>query len=169
MRIGILTGGGDVPGLNACIKAVVTRVTDEGHQVVGIRRGWGGLVSTNPDDPDSIKENLIPLTRANTRTIDRSGGTVLHTVPHQPAEGAGQGACPSSSPTASGARSARPHPPRAACARGPGHRRAHPDRRRRHALIRLRLHDEGFPVIAIPKTMDNDVYGTDYASASPPP
>ncbi|MEX1126639.1 MAG: 6-phosphofructokinase, partial [Acidimicrobiia bacterium] len=43
MRIGILTGGGDVPGLNACIKAVVNRVVSEGHQVVGVRRGWGGL------------------------------------------------------------------------------------------------------------------------------
>jgi ATP-dependent phosphofructokinase / diphosphate-dependent phosphofructokinase len=50
MRIGILTGGGDVPGLNACIKAVVNRVAHEGHDVIGIRRGWGGLVETNPED-----------------------------------------------------------------------------------------------------------------------
>ncbi len=48
MRIGILTGGGDVPGLNPCIKAVVNRVTDGGHEVVGIRRGWAGLLETNP-------------------------------------------------------------------------------------------------------------------------
>ncbi len=48
MRIGILTGGGDAPGLNACIKGVVTRVSQDGHEVIGIRRGWGGLTSTNP-------------------------------------------------------------------------------------------------------------------------
>ena len=54
MRIGILTGGGDVPGLNPCIKAVVGRVADGGHEVVGIRRGWGGLLETNPDDADGF-------------------------------------------------------------------------------------------------------------------
>ncbi len=54
MRIGILTGGGDVPGLNPCIKAVVNRAEDEGQQVVGIRRGWWGLLHLNPDDPKSV-------------------------------------------------------------------------------------------------------------------
>ena len=53
MKIGILTGGGDVPGLNPCIKAAVYRAIDEGHEIVGIRRGWGGLMDLNPDDPDS--------------------------------------------------------------------------------------------------------------------
>ena len=51
MRIGILTGGGDVPGLNPCIKAVVSRAEDAGMTVVGIRRGWGGLLNYNPDIP----------------------------------------------------------------------------------------------------------------------
>jgi 6-phosphofructokinase 1 len=50
MRIGILTGGGDVPGLNPCIKAVVNRVAEQGHDVLGFRRGWGGLLHSNPDD-----------------------------------------------------------------------------------------------------------------------
>ena len=56
MRIGILTGGGDVPGLNPCIKAAVYRAADEGHEMVGIRRGWGGLLNMNRDDPSTIAE-----------------------------------------------------------------------------------------------------------------
>src|SRR5690554_3917277 len=78
MRIGILTGGGDVPGLNPCIKAVVTRVHEEGHEVVGIRRGWGGLVTTDLDDPATVRANLLDLDPGVVRTIDRSGGTFLH-------------------------------------------------------------------------------------------
>ena len=61
MRIGVLTGGGDVPGLNACVKAIVNRVADEGHEVVGIRRGWGGLVGVNPGDDASLAANLLSL------------------------------------------------------------------------------------------------------------
>ena len=79
MRIGILTGGGDVPGLNPCIKAVVYRADGEGQQVIGIRRGWGGLLQFNPDDPESIAKCTIPLDSAHVRTIDRTGGTFLHT------------------------------------------------------------------------------------------
>ena len=59
MRLGILTGGGDVPGLNAAIKAVVTRAASEGHEVVGIRRGWGGLLNTDLDDEATIAANEI--------------------------------------------------------------------------------------------------------------
>ena len=74
--IGILTGGGDVPGLNPVIKSVVYRATELGRQVIGIRKGWEGLTHlTGPDDETYIR----PLTRENTRTIDRSGGTILHT------------------------------------------------------------------------------------------
>src|SRR5262245_15448516 len=79
MRIGILTGGGDVPGLNPCIKAVVNRVADGGHEVFGIRRGWAGLLETNPDDAQSVAANVTPLSPAAVRTIDRTGGTILHT------------------------------------------------------------------------------------------
>src|SRR3712207_3804316 len=79
MRIGILTGGGDVPGLNPCIKAVVNRVVDDGHEVVGIRRGWAGLLTCQPDDPDSVAASIVPLDPVRVRTIDRTGGTVLHT------------------------------------------------------------------------------------------
>ena len=79
MRIGVLTGGGDVPGLNPCIKALVYRAIDEGNEVIGFRRGWWGPLNYNLDDPTSDERCLLPLTKKNTRTIDRSGGTFLHT------------------------------------------------------------------------------------------
>ncbi|MBV9498469.1 MAG: 6-phosphofructokinase, partial [Acidobacteriaceae bacterium] len=78
-KIGILTGGGDVPGLNAVIKSVVYRATTDGHEVTGIRLGWKGLIDLNFDDKNSVKRYILPLTRENTRTIDRTGGTFLHT------------------------------------------------------------------------------------------
>ena len=77
-RIGILTGGGDVPGLNSVIKEVVYRGTENRCEIVGIRRGWEGLTHLNPDDPATKKHYILPLDRANTRTIDRFGGTMLH-------------------------------------------------------------------------------------------
>jgi 6-phosphofructokinase len=77
-RIGILTGGGDVPGLNSVIKGVVAGTEPLGYEVIGIRRGWMGLTHTRPgEQPGS--EFLVPLTIDNTRSIDRTGGTVLHT------------------------------------------------------------------------------------------
>ncbi len=78
-KIGILTGGGDVPGLNAVIKNVVYRSSTDGHKVTGIRLGWKGLTDLNLDDEDSVKHYILPLNRENTRTIDRTGGTFLHT------------------------------------------------------------------------------------------
>src|SRR6478672_11665570 len=78
MRLGVLTGGGDVPGLNPCIKAFVNRVHAAGHEVVGIRRGWGGLVRYDLDGA-ADQEHVISLTPGTVRTIDRTGGTVLHT------------------------------------------------------------------------------------------
>ena len=79
MRIGILTGGGDVPGLNPCIKAVVNRVAHEGHEVVGLRRGWAALLEYDLDDPAARDEFFLPLDANTVRTIDRTGGTFLHT------------------------------------------------------------------------------------------
>jgi 6-phosphofructokinase 1 len=162
MRIGILTGGGDVPGLNACIKAVVNRVAEEGHEVVGIRRGWGGLAYYNPDDPQATGNDLITLDPGVVRTIDRTGGTFLHTSRTNPGKvrateipdfldvEAGEG----------GHADITPHVLRVL------------EDRAIDVLIPiggddtlsygLRLHEEGVPVIAIPKTMDNDVHGTDY-------
>jgi 6-phosphofructokinase 1 len=77
-RIGILTGGGDVPGLNTVIKSVVYRGTEIGCEVVGIRRGWEGLTHVDLNDPASRQHYILPLNRENTRTIDRTGGTFLH-------------------------------------------------------------------------------------------
>jgi 6-phosphofructokinase len=77
-NIGILTGGGDVPGLNVVIKGVVYRATTDGHNVTGIRLGWKGLTDLNFDDPTSVARYVLPLTRENTRRIDRTGGTALH-------------------------------------------------------------------------------------------
>jgi len=166
MRIGVLTGGGDVPGLNPCIKAVVERAVDEGHEVIGIRRGWAGLLYLNPDDPETYDKCFIKLDKSKVRTIDRTGGTFLHTSRTNPAN-----VKPKDVP---------------AFLRDPN--RPETDDKARldftpHVLKNLeflgidrlipiggddtlsfgeRLHSEGFPVIAIPKTMDNDVYGTDY-------
>ena len=61
MRIGILTGGGDVPGLNPAIKAAVMRLIEAGHEMVGIRRGWGGLLNFNMDDEKSTETFTLPL------------------------------------------------------------------------------------------------------------
>jgi 6-phosphofructokinase 1 len=85
-RKGILTGGGDVPGLNSVIKAVVYRGSEIGYEVIGIRRGWEGLTHVNLKDPGSKARYIWPLTRENTRTIDRTGGTVLHTSRTNPAK-----------------------------------------------------------------------------------
>ena len=79
-RIGILTGGGDVPGLNAAIKAFVYRLLDDDqYEIVGLRRGWAALINIVPEAGADNSEWIFPLTRYNTRAIDRTGGTVLHT------------------------------------------------------------------------------------------
>jgi 6-phosphofructokinase 1 len=162
MRIGICTGGGDVPGLNPCIKAVVNRVADEGHEVLGIRRGWGGLLETNPDDEASLAANVVSLSPSAVRTIDRTGGTMLHTSRTNPGR-----VKPGKVPVFLADQ---------AVGDGPFDFTAHTirviERLGLDALVPiggddtlsygLRLHEEGIPVIAIPKTMDNDVHGTDY-------
>jgi ATP-dependent phosphofructokinase / diphosphate-dependent phosphofructokinase len=165
MRIGVLTGGGDVPGLNPCIKALVNRVTDDGHKVVGLRRGWAGLLECQPDDPDSVAACMIPLDPRSVRTIDRSGGTILHTSRTNPAR-----VRPSELPAFLAERYSGDS--------GDGLRDCTPyvletiEKLELDALVpiggddtlsyALRLHEENVPVVAIPKTMDNDVHGTDY-------
>lgn len=86
MRIGILTGGGDVPGLNSVIKGVTYRASELDYEVIGIRRGWEGLTHVNFDDPASKSRYILPLTRDNTRTIDRTGGTFLHSSRTNPSK-----------------------------------------------------------------------------------
>ncbi|HLB49686.1 MAG TPA: 6-phosphofructokinase, partial [Anaerolineales bacterium] len=78
-RLGILTGGGDVPGLNVAIKAVVARAQAHDIEVVGLRRGWMSVIAINPDDSTTLDHWTMPLTMERVRTIDRTGGTILHT------------------------------------------------------------------------------------------
>ena len=162
MRLGILTGGGDVPGLNAAIKAVVMRAASEGHEVVGIRRGWGGLLHIEPDDPASVGANSLDLDAGVVRTIDRTGGTFLHTSRTNPAKvkEADEPGFLAGGRVDDGPRDHTGHVLHAIEQLGID------------AMIPiggddtlsfgLRLHQEGVPVVAIPKTMDNDVHGTDY-------
>ena len=164
-RIGLLTGGGDVPGLNPCIKAIVTRAEEEGLQAVGIRRGWAGMVDIDLDKPDTIAANAIELSRAKVRTIDRTGGTWLHTSRTNPANMRENDLPPHLKPVAvpgtqEGRFDVTPHVVKVIEKLGidvvisiGG------DDTQSYAV---RLHDEGVPVVAIPKTMDNDVHGTDY-------
>ncbi len=85
-RIGILTGGGDVPGLNSVIKSVVYRGSEIGCKVIGVRRGWEGLTHVDLEDPASRTRYILPLNRDNTRTIDRTGGTYLHSSRTNPSK-----------------------------------------------------------------------------------
>jgi 6-phosphofructokinase 1 len=85
-RVGILTGGGDVPGLNSVIKSVVYQGSEIGCEVIGIRRGWEGLTHVDLSDPASRARYIQPLNRENTRTIDRTGGTYLHSSRTNPAK-----------------------------------------------------------------------------------
>src|SRR5262245_41244432 len=78
-RIGVLTGGGDVPGLNPCIKSLVYGATARGYEVVGIKRGWAGLLDFDLDADVSQDACAAPLIKNDVRTIDRTGGTFLHT------------------------------------------------------------------------------------------
>jgi len=164
-RIGILTGGGDVPGLNVAIKAVVGRAAAHGIEVVGLRRGWASVMGIDPDDPATVATFTLPLDHETVRRIDRTGGTMLH--------------------------SSRTNPVAVKAADVPSYVRAEDQTVRddgkvdctKHAIRVLnhlgldalvpiggedtlsfaeRLSREGFPAIAIPKTMDNDVLGTDY-------
>jgi 6-phosphofructokinase len=158
--IAILTGGGDVPGLNPAIRAITIRAVRDGHRVIGIRRGWAGLVDYLPEAKADNSENVQVLTEAIVNRAGRTGGTFLHTSRTRPS-----------------------HLPKE---RLPEHLTGYDApindvtkdvlRNLEHmgvdVLIPIggddtlsygkRLHDEGVHVVAIPKTMDNDVYGTDY-------
>ncbi len=168
--IGILTGGGDVPGLNQCIKTVVNRATSEGYRIIGIRRGWDGLVKINPNDPETIAKQTVELAPSTVRIIDRTGGTYLHTSRINPSR-----LRPEELPS---------HLDRSSLQKVSDKT----GKTERYDLTPLliqsleklaidvlvpiggddtlsyavTLSEMGFPVIAIPKTMDNDVFGTDY-------
>jgi 6-phosphofructokinase 1 len=162
MRIGILTGGGDVPGLNPAIRAVVLRAAAAGHEVVGLRRGWAALVTTDPSDPATVAANTVALDPLAVRTVGRTGGTFLHSSRTNPSKVKAPDVPAFLADRVSGD--------------GPFDLTDHAISVLEHLGIdvlvpiggddtlsySLRLHDEGVPVVAIPKTMDNDVSGTDY-------
>jgi 6-phosphofructokinase len=161
-HIGILTGGGDVPGLNSVIKGVVYRGTENDCEVIGIRRGWEGLTHLNFDDPATCERYILPLNRENTRTIDRFGGTVLHSTRTNPSkmkvlpENLAGGTFPKNGTTWDVSSQVLKNL----------------ERLQIDCLIAIggddtlsyaaRLDQLGVKVIAIPKTMDNDVRNTEY-------
>ena len=164
-RVGILTGGGDVPGLNAAIQQFVWRMEEEGYEVLGLRRGWAALLHVKPYHNEDNSAWLVPLTRASTRTIDRSGGTILHSSRINPAL-----TKPDAVPEHLRGRENKTLPDGRLDLTGAALevlRYLHLD-----TLVAIggdgtlsfarRLHQEGVKVIGLPKTMDNDVYGTDY-------
>jgi 6-phosphofructokinase len=165
-RIAILTGGGDVPGLNAVIKSVVYRATEAGYTAIGIRRGWEGLTHLRPG-PEADPDYLRSLDRTNTRTIERTGGTILHTSRTNPRKMRGAG-LPAWMDAAERERYAvgddlydlTPRVLDNLAGLGVD------------VLVTIGgddtlsysqvLVNAGIPLMAIPKTMDNDVQGTEY-------
>ncbi|HEY8698722.1 MAG TPA: ATP-dependent 6-phosphofructokinase [Rhizomicrobium sp.] len=164
MRIGVLTGGGDVPGLNPCIKAITRAALTRGWEVVGFRRGWAGPLNVNPGDPDSAREQTMRLDAEAVRTIDRSGGTILHTSRTNPGR-----VKPKDLPDflkdrfragTEGTIDCTPHVLGVFEALGIDAMFAiGGDDTLSYAA---HLHRQGMKMMALPKTMDNDVFGTDY-------
>jgi 6-phosphofructokinase 1 len=159
--LAILTGGGDVPGLNPAIRAITIRASREGFRVIGIRRGWAGLVEFDPRTTADNSACVVELTTAIVNRAGRTGGTFLHTSRTRP--------------------SALPRadlPERLRDSYSADINDVTPDVLRNLEFLGIdtlipiggddtlsyaeRLHREGVNVVAIPKTMDNDVPGTDY-------
>ena len=169
-RIGILTGGGDVPGLNSVIKEVTYRSTENNREVIGIRRGWEGLTHLNLQDPNSQSHYVMPLNRENTRTIDRFGGTVLHSSRTNPAK----------MKTLPDFLKGKEFPKVEVAKNGQtsavydisSHVLKNIEALGLDYLIAIggddtlsyaaKLHSVGVPIVAVPKTMDNDVRNTEY-------
>lgn len=161
MRIGVLTGGGDVPGLNVAIKTIVRECERRGWEALGLRRGWEGLVHYDPADASSDAW-LMPLTPERVRTIDRTGGTILHTSRIDPDRMVVEG-LPArlKAFTDAGAEQADLTPVVLDAIKA----------LKLDAMVAVggdgtltyaaRLANEGVPIVTFAKTMDNDVYGTD--------
>jgi 6-phosphofructokinase 1 len=161
-RIGVLTGGGDAPGQNVCLKSIVYDATDRGYEVVGIRKGWEGLLYYNLDDSASHADNMMTLTKSKVRDIDRQGGSFLHTSRLDPSCVSPQ-AVPAFLPQSQDQQRVDLT----------DHIKRVVDKLQFAALIVLgdravlnyaaRLSQEGVPVIGIPKTVHNTVSGSDYS------
>ncbi len=162
-RIGLLTVGGDAPGLNVCLKAIIYGAIDHGYEVVGIRKGWEGLLQFDPKSPSTHADNAMILTKSRVRDIDRASGSFLHSSRINPAYVAPQLAPLHLKPAKSDGQplDLTEHIKRAFAALD------------LEALVLLgdnfglnyaaRLSREGIPVIGIPKTVHNDVCGSDYS------
>jgi 6-phosphofructokinase 1 len=164
MHLGILTGGGDVPGLNPAIKAVVNEAYSRGWQVTGFRRGWAGLVNSDPRNLDGTQGARMVLTPDVVRGIDRDGGTILHSSRTNPSRTAAADLpafLSQRKPSSSGG-----------AVDLTDHVLSVLDAAKIDVLIAIggddtlsyaaRVHAEGAKTMCIPKTMDNDVFGTDY-------
>lgn len=165
MKVAVLTGGGDVPGLNPAIKALVYRAEEEGFEIIGFRRGWWGPLNYNLDDDSQNWRCAIPLNRQAVRTVDRTGGTFLHTSRTRPSHASAKEAPeflrgPDFDPQDKAKHDFTPHILKVL------------EHLSIDVLIPIggddtlsyadHLHKQGIPMVAIPKTMDNDVLGTDY-------
>ena len=159
-RVGILVGGGDVPGLNMCLKSLIYRVIDEGFEPIGIRKGWEGLINYNYHDPTTYGDNFIELSKNLVRTIDRTPGSFLHASRINPLQ-APQRVIPEFLRRSnSKAQDLTPHITKVV------------ERLGFRALLVVgdddmlkyaaHLSKEGVPIIAIPKTIHNNICGTDY-------
>ena len=161
--IGLLTGGGDVPGLNPCMKEVVLRSLANDYRVIGIRRGWGGFIHFDFDEPSTREYYTRELHAEDVRTIDRTGGTFLHTSRTNPQK-VKANAVPDHLKDSSLGKPIDD--------KGTMDYTEHVLKVLEHlgidTLVTIggddtlsysaRLHKEGVPVVAIPKTMDNDVF-----------
>jgi 6-phosphofructokinase len=159
-RVAILTGGGDVPGLNMCIKTLVYRIIDLGFEPIGVRKGWEGLINYNYRDPTTYGEHFIELTKNLVRPIDRTPGSFLHSSRINPMQMPGKQV-----PQFMGK-------PDAETQDLTDHIKDAVERLGFRALIVIgdddmlyyaaHLNQQGLPIIAIPKTIHNNIYGTDY-------
>lgn len=160
-RVAILTGGGDVPGLNMCLKSLVYRLIDLGYEPIGVRKGWEGLIRYDPHNPTTYSENFIELTKHMVRPIDRSPGSFLHSSRMEPLHTPVQ-MLPESLRKLDSLR-----------IDSTDHILEVIQRLDYHALVVIgdddmlshaaRLSQKGAPVIAIPKTIYNNIQGTDYS------
>jgi 6-phosphofructokinase len=159
--IGILTGGGDVPGLNPAIRAVTFRALREGYKVIGIRRGWGGLIDIIRDEKYDNSNNFQVLTEEEVNKAGRTGGTFLHTSRTNPSK-VKKDAVPAHLADAFTEPVNDLTPEVLKSLDWLGIDYLIPIGGDDTLSYGVRLYREGFKVIAIPKTMDNDVPGTDY-------
>ena len=162
-RIGLLTAGGDAPGLNVCLKAIINDATDQGYEVVGIRKGWEGLLRFDPTNPATHAENAMILTKTRVRDIDRVSGSFLHSSRVDPGYVSPQLAPPHLRPAQT---TNQPLDLTKAIQRAI-------EALNLQALVLLgdnfslnyaiRLSRAGVPIIGIPKSVHNDICGSDYA------